>query len=117
MNLEAVREYCLKKKGVTEDFPFDEETLVLKVMSRMFLLTNLNPPYTMNVKCDPRLAVELRERYEEVTPGYHMNKTHWNTVDLEGTIPTKEIFEMIDNSYDLVVNGLKKKEKDELAKL
>ena len=117
MNLEAVREYCLKKKGVTESLPFDEESPVYKVMSKIFLIANLNPPVSINIKCDPEKAVELRERYEAVTPGYHMNKKHWNTVELDNFTKPKFIYEWIDHSYELVVNGLSKKEKAELEKL
>jgi len=76
MTLDQVLEYCLKKKIVTEEFPFDDETLVFKVMGKMFLLTNINPPLSINIKCDPEKAIELRERYPAVTPGYHMNKKH-----------------------------------------
>ena len=109
MNIEQIREYCLKKKGVTEDLPFDEETLVFKVMGKMFLLVSLEKvPLQINLKCDPEKAVELREQFESVRPGYHMSKKHWNTVIIDGSIPKKELFEWIDNSYELVVSGLKK---------
>ena len=117
MDLEKVRAYCLKKKGVTETLPFDEETPVYKVMGKMFLLSNLTTPVSINIKCDPELAVELRERYDDVTPGWHMSKVHWNTVLLNGSIPDKYIYEWIDLSYDLVVSGLPKKEKVKLLKL
>jgi predicted DNA-binding protein (MmcQ/YjbR family) len=117
VTLEAIREYCLKKKGVTETFPFNEATLVLKVMNKMFLLIDIYSPFTVSLKCDPELALELRAEYEEVTPGYHMNKKYWNTVDITGNIPSKKIFEWIDHSYDEVVKGLKKKDREELAKL
>lgn len=117
MNLEQVREYCLSKKGVTETLPFDEDTPVYKVMNKIFLLANLNPPYSINIKCDPERAIELREKYDDVIPGYHMNKTHWNTVYLETRIPYKFIFEWIDHSYDLIAAGLKKKDKEELEKM
>ena len=106
MDIEKVRKYCLKKKGVTEGFPFNEDTLVFKVMGKMFCLTDLSRPFGLNLKCDPELAIELREKYEGVTPGYHMNKTHWNTVILDGSIPPGEIERMIDRSYALVVKGL-----------
>jgi predicted DNA-binding protein (MmcQ/YjbR family) len=114
ISLEAIREYCLKKKGVTETFPFNEETLVLKVMNKMFLLTDIYKTESINVKCDPELAVELRETYEEVTPGFHMHKKDWNTVDITGSLPPKKIYEWIDHSYDEVVKGLKKKDREEL---
>jgi len=110
MNADAIREYCLKKKGkITEGFPFGEGVLVFKVEGKMFLLMSLDEhPVTMNVKCDPELAVDLRERYEAVRPGYHMNKTHWNTVVLDGSIPPQELRSMIDHSYEQIVRGMKK---------
>jgi predicted DNA-binding protein (MmcQ/YjbR family) len=110
MNPDAIREYCLKKKGrITEGFPFGEGVLVFKVEGKMFLLMSLDEvPVTMNAKCDPELAVDLRERYEAVRPGYHMNKTHWNTVALDGSIPPSEIRKMIDHSYEQIVRGMKK---------
>ena len=111
MDIEKVRNYCLKKKKTTEGFPFGEEVLVFKVMNKMFCLVNLDHPYTINLKCNPEYAVELREKYSAVTPGYHMNKTHWNTITLDGSIPDKEILCWIDNSYEIVVNSLPKKEK------
>ena len=117
MNLETARMLCLKKKGVTECFPFNEETLVFKVMNKMFCLTNLTPPHSLNLKCDPEKAVEYREKYESVTPGYHMNKKLWITVQLDGTVPSKEIQKWIGESYDLIVEGLPKKVKEELQKL
>ena len=117
MDVEKVRNYCLKKKGVTEGFPFNEDTLVFKVMGKMFCLTNLSRPFGLNLKCDPEFAAELREKYEGVTPGYHMNKRYWNTVSLNSGIPEKEIIKWIDHSYDLVIAGLPKKIKAELEKL
>ena len=116
MDLEYFRDYCLKKKGVTESFPFEEDTLVYKVMSKIFMLTGFDIPLSLNLKCEPELAVEFRERYEAVQPGYHMNKKHWNTVVVDGTIPPREILKMIDHSYELVVEGLKIKEKRSLEK-
>ena len=117
MDLEYFRNYCLKKRGVTEGFPFGEDTLVFKVMSKIFMLTGFEIPLRMNLKCEPELAIELRERYDSVQPGFHMNKKHWNTVVVDGTIPPKEILKMIDHSYELVVEGLKVKEKEELQKM
>ena len=117
MNLEQVRNYCLSKKGATETLPFDEDTPVYKVMNKIFLLANLNSPYSINIKCDPEKAVELREKYDDVVPGYHMNKAHWNTVYIETTIPDKLYCEWIDHSYDLIVKGLKRKDREELEKL
>ena len=118
MNIEEITEYCSKKKGITQEFPFDEETLVLKVMGKIFLLASLKKiPLQVNIKCSPEEAIELREKYEAVIPGYHMNKKHWNTVIVDNTIPPKNIFSWIDNSYNLVVRGLKKSVKEELKNL
>ena len=114
MDLVRIRIHCLKKNGVTEELPFNEDTPVYKVMGKMFLLASLSYPISINIKCEPEKAIELRERYSSVTPGYHMNKTHWNTVLLDGSIPDKDILSWIDESYDLVVNGLKKGEIDRL---
>lgn len=109
MNIEQIREYCLKKDGVKEEFPFDEETLVFKVAGKIFLLASLDSfPLQINLKCDPERAVELREEYESVQPGYHMNKKHWNTIINDGSVPAKVVFEWISDSYNLVVAGLKK---------
>ena len=117
MNIEQIREYCLKKKGVFEEFPFDEETLVFKVAGKIFLLASLESiPLQINLKCDPEKAIELREEYEAVQPGYHMNKAHWNTIILDGTVPSKKIFEWIDDSYNLVVSGLNKSDLKKLKK-
>ncbi|MFA7228063.1 MAG: MmcQ/YjbR family DNA-binding protein [Melioribacteraceae bacterium] len=116
MDIEKVREYCVKKMGVSEGFPFGEDVLVFKVMNKMFCLMNINPPSSLNLKCDPEMAAELRERYPSVTPGYHMNKTHWNSVILDGTIPDREIFTWIDQSYELIVKSLPKKEQTGLKK-
>jgi predicted DNA-binding protein (MmcQ/YjbR family) len=93
-----------------KSFPFDEETLVFKVAGKMFALTNVDNFNSINLKCDPAKAIELREKYEAIVPGWHMNKKHWNTVNLNGTIPLKLIKEMIDDSYNLVVASLPKKE-------
>jgi predicted DNA-binding protein (MmcQ/YjbR family) len=113
MNIETIREYCLTKKGVTESFPFDEETLVFKVMGKIFILLNLNGEPTINVKCDPEKAIELRELYPSVVPGYHMNKKHWNTVYLDGLLSDRLICSFIDHSYDLVFRSLSKKLQEE----
>jgi predicted DNA-binding protein (MmcQ/YjbR family) len=102
MNIEILREYCLSKKDTTESFPFGEDTLVFKVGGKIFALANLDGDPTINLKCDPSFALELREKYPSVIPGYHMNKKHWNTVLLDGSIPDKEIFSWIDHSYNLV---------------
>ena len=114
MDLDTIRNYCLKKKGVTEDLPFNENTPVYKVMGKMFLLASLSYPISINLKCDPEKAIDLRERYSSVTPGYHMNKTHWNTIILDDSVPNKEILNWIDDSYDLVVKGLKKGNRERL---
>ena len=118
MNLETIREYCLKKKGkITEGFPFGEDVLVFKVNGKMFMLTRLDVhPLQMNLKCDPELAIELRERYDAIKPGYHMNKTYWNTVVLDGSIPAKKIFGMVDHSHEQVVKSLKKSEREKILK-
>ena len=102
MDIETLREYCISKKGATEGFPFGDDTLVFKVNGKIFALVNLEGDQSLNLKCDPALALELREQYPSVTPGYHMNKKHWNTVRLDGTIPDHDIISWIDHSYDLV---------------
>jgi predicted DNA-binding protein (MmcQ/YjbR family) len=102
MNVEDLRDYCISKPGATESFPFGDDTLVFKFNGKIFALVNLDGDLSINLKCDPAFAIELRERYSSVTPGYHMNKKHWNTVNLDGTIPDKEIFKWIDHSYNLV---------------
>jgi predicted DNA-binding protein (MmcQ/YjbR family) len=118
MNVEEFRNYCIHRPGVTEEFPFDEVTLVFKVMGKMFALISLdNVEATTNLKCDPDRAIELREEYGDITPGYHMNKKHWNTVYLERELNDTLIKEMVDHSYDLVVKGLTKKLKEELSAL
>lgn len=110
MNIEAFRDYCLTKKSVTEEFPFDEETLVFKVLGKIFALTGLERvPHEVNLKCDPEKAIELREEYDGlIFGGYHMNKKHWNTIMIE-SLPNELITEMIDHSYELVVSKLPKK--------
>lgn len=104
MNIETLREYCISKMNVTESFPFGDDTLVFKTGGRIFALVNLEGELSINLKCDPALAIELRERYSSVIPGYHMNKKHWNTVYIDGSVPDKEVFSWIDHSYDLVSN-------------
>lgn len=115
MDIEKIREYCLSKPGTSESLPFDETTLVFKVMSKMYCLLNMEPPFSINLKCLPEKAIELREEFEEVLPGFHMNKKHWNTILLDGNLRDKQITEWIDDSYNLVVAGLTKKAKEELA--
>ncbi len=102
MDIEILRDYCISKKGVTESLPFGDDTLVFKKTGKIFVLANLDGDLSINIKCDPAFALELREKYASVIPGYHMNKKHWNTVLVDGTIPDKEILEWIDHSYDLV---------------
>ena len=114
MNIEEYRDYCLAKKGVTEEFPFDQKTLVFKVAGKMFALTDVDGFESINLKCEPELAIELRAEYHAVKPGYHMNKTHWNTVTINGDAIDKKIFEWIYLSHNLVVKSLTKKQKLEL---
>lgn len=115
MNVEKFRDYCLSKPAVTEGTPFGPEDIVFKVEGKMFALLALDEvPPAANLKCDPDLALELRDRYEQVQPGYHMNKKHWNTVVLDGVIPEKEIRKMIDASYALVVQSLPKAKREKL---
>src|SRR4029077_6161264 len=107
MDLEQFREYCLNKPYVTEVTPFGEDVLVFKVAGKMFALARLDQvPATANLKCDPDSALDLRDRYEQVRPGYHMNKKHWNTVEIDGGIPEAGLYKMIDHSYELVVQSL-----------
>jgi predicted DNA-binding protein (MmcQ/YjbR family) len=117
MNIEELREYCISKKGVEETLPFGPDTLVFKVIGKVFLLTGLDSDRVeFNVKCDPEKAIELREHYSCVLPGYHMNKKHWNTIIVDGSASIKLLKEWIDHSYDLVVSGLSKAEQKKLAK-
>lgn len=103
MNIIILREYCISKEGVEECFPFGEDTLVFKANGKIFALVNLDSDLSINLKCDPALATDLRERYPSVTPGYHMNKKHWNTVILDGSVPDKEVLSWIDHSYNLII--------------
>jgi len=102
MDIVSLRDYCIAKDGVTESFPFGEDTLVFKTAGKIFALVNLDGDLSINLKCDPEFALELRERYPSVTPGYHMNKKHWNTVSIDGSVPDKEVFSWIDHSYELI---------------
>ena len=117
MHIEAFRTYCLNKKGVEETLPFGEDTLVFKVMGKMFSLTSFSEPNNCNLKCNPNYALELSAQYPSIKPGYHMNKQHWNTVMVDGSIPEKEVKAMIDHSYDEVVKGMTKKQRQELENL
>ena len=114
MNVEEVRQICIAMKGVTEGFPFDEVTLVLKVGGKMFALLNLDKDPSVNLKCDPERAIDLREHYDAILPGYHMNKQHWNTVMLDGSLTDKMVAELIGHSYDLVYSSLPKKVQEEV---
>lgn len=114
MNIETLREFCLAQRGVSEGFPFDQITLVFKVMDKMFLLTNVEGELSINVKCDPEKAIALREQYPCVKPGYHMSKVHWNTVEIDGGVSDEQLKEWIMDSYYLVVDKLPKKVQKEL---
>jgi len=115
MNIESFRDYCLSFSGVTEEFPFDENTLVFKVMGKMFALCDVDDLESINLKCDPIKAIEQREEFPDlVLPGYHMNKKHWNTVSMQDNLPDKLIKEWIKDSYDLVVEKLPKREREKL---
>ncbi len=117
MNIEDIREYCLSKKGVLEGFPFDDVTLVFKVMNKMFAILSLDNDHGLSLKCDPEKAIYLREQYPAVKPGYHLNKKLWNSVTLDGTINEKLLKEWVDDSYQLIVEKLTNKLKEELKKL
>lgn len=108
MDIEQLRDYCLSLQGVSEHFPFDETTLVFKVDGKIFVLTDLEGPLSVNLKCDPALALELREHNPCVRPGYHMNKKHWNTIDIDGSVSDALILEWINHSYGLVAKTPKK---------
>ncbi|MFH7016542.1 MmcQ/YjbR family DNA-binding protein [Flavobacterium sp. FlaQc-47] len=121
MNLETYYEYCLSKKGVSEHFPFDEDTLVFKVGGKMFALSSLlqweKNEASVNLKCDPERAQELRAEYDEIKPGFHMSKVHWNTIALNGSLSTAFVKELIDHSYELVFKSLTKKIQNEIIEL
>jgi predicted DNA-binding protein (MmcQ/YjbR family) len=115
LNVEDFRHYCLTKPGTSEDLPFDDVTLTFKVGSKIFAITGLdNEVFEVNLKCDPDLAIQLREKYEGVRPGFHMNKKHWNTVNFESAISDTDLLKMVDHSYDLVFQGLPKKIRQEI---
>ncbi|MEY3499106.1 MAG: hypothetical protein RL308_775 [Bacteroidota bacterium] len=121
MNLETFYEYCLSKKGVTEHFPFDEETLVFKVGGKMFALSSLNQwekgAPSVNLKCNPEYAEELRAQYDDIKPGFHMSKIHWNTIEINSGVHDSLIKELIDHSYELVFKSLTKKGQTEILEL
>jgi predicted DNA-binding protein (MmcQ/YjbR family) len=110
MDLESFRSYCLSKKGVTEEFPFGEDIFVYKVCGKIFAITSLDFP-SINLKAEPEQAIDLRERYSAVQPGYHMNKTHWNTVLVDGSLPNPLLLEFTDTSYNLIVKSFNKSQK------
>lgn len=118
MNIEDYRTYCLSKPGTTEETPFDENTLVFKVMGKMFALTDIMNFESVNLKCDPEVAIELREKYDGlVLPGYHMNKKHWNTVVMNAGLSDDLVKEWIDQSYDLVVSKMPQRQQKQLREL
>lgn len=114
MNIEEFYTYCLQKKGVSEHFPFDDQTLVFKVASKIFALTDVTNFNSINLKCDPERAIELREQFVAVQPGYHMNKKHWNTITLFSDLDDQLLKALIDHSYQLVLSSLPKKTRDEI---
>ena len=116
MTFQELKTHCLSRKGAYEDYPFGPEPLVVKVVSKIFVLvSNKSGKISISLKCDPFLAQNLREQYPSVTPGYHLNKEHWNTVLLDSSIPHSEILWMIDHSYEMVVKGLTSEEKKALS--
>ena len=121
MNIQQLYEFCLSKKGVTEHFPFDEDTLVFKVGGKMFALTSLssweNEIPSINLKCNPIVALELREKFEGINPGFHMSKIHWNTITINDDVPDKKVLHLINHSYELVFSSLSKKIKSEIENL
>jgi len=117
LNIEDYRNYCIRKKGVTESFPFDSNTLVFKVMNKMFALASVDDFEFINLKCDPENAIVIREEHSGVTGAYHMNKTHWNSVSTKGDISNELLYLWIDHSYELIVSSLTKKLQKELEEL
>jgi len=121
MNLETFYEYCTSKRGVTEHFPFDEDTLVFKLGGKMFALSSLKQweagSPSVNLKCNPDWALELRVQYDGIQPGYHMSKVHWNTVSVKSDVSDSFLKEMIDHSYDLIFSSLTKKIQNEILAL
>jgi predicted DNA-binding protein (MmcQ/YjbR family) len=112
MDIAYFREYALKKKGVTESQPFGDDVIVYKVINKIFMMMNFETPFRISLKCDPERAIDLRERYSAIRPAYHMNNKHWNMIDADGSVSLKEIFDMIDHSYELIVSKFTKKEKE-----
>lgn len=117
MNIEDFRNYCLDKKGVSESFPFDETTLVFKVLDKMFALTDTENEFSINLKCEPEKAIMLREQFSDVKPGFHMNKKHWNTITITNNISNSLLIEWIDDSYNLIVSKMTKKNKELLKNM
>jgi predicted DNA-binding protein (MmcQ/YjbR family) len=121
MNIQQLYEFCLSKKGVTEHFPFDEDTLVFKVGGKMFALTSLSnwekETPTINLKCDPNVAIELRDKFDGISPGFHMSKVHWNTVKINEDVLDKKVLHLINHSYELVFSSLTKKIKNEIENI
>ena len=115
MNIEEFRAYCLSKKGVSECMPFGPDTLVFKVLDKMFALAPLDESFSFSVKCDPELAVDLRERYPCVQPGYHMNKKMWNTITVDGSVSDDMLYQWIDHSYNEVIKGMPRKQQQLLT--
>lgn len=115
MNLADFRAHCLAKPGTTEEFPFDQKTLVFKVGGKMFALLDVDDFESVNLKCEPERAIDLRERYADIRPGYHMNKKHWNTVATGGDVPAALLLQMTDESYALVLASLPRKVREELG--
>lgn len=116
MNIEQIREYCLSLNGVTEDMPFGDDTLVFRVMNKIFALVNLDGESRINLKCEPGRAISLREEFSAIIPGYHMNKMHWNTLIMNGTLKKDMVTELISHSYDLIIESLPKSKKEELKR-
>lgn len=114
MTLEYFRDYCLAKPGVTEDTPFDKDTLAFRVGGKIFSLTSINEFQYINLKCEPERAAQLREEHPGIVPGYHMSKTHWNSVSTQGNVPDQLILELADHSYDLIFGSLPKKQQAEI---
>jgi predicted DNA-binding protein (MmcQ/YjbR family) len=112
MNIEEFRDYCLSLPATSEDLPFDETSLVFKVGKKMFALTDLKGPFWINLKCNPAKAIELREQYPAVRPGFHMHKKHWNTIEVDGSVSDDLLRQWIKESYDLVLQGMTRKEKE-----
>jgi predicted DNA-binding protein (MmcQ/YjbR family) len=117
MDIHETRMYCLSKAKVTECMPFDDMTLVFKLGGKMFALLSLDTDHALNLKCEPERAIELREHYDAITPGYHMNKKHWNTISLDGRLNTSLIKELVDHSYELIKESLPLKIRKELNEI